>query len=132
METRLISKFFTVIFISLLLNGCGSGARASLEYDSTTRAYAAGANTGDTLLALNPDKPYSKAWVEKQWGKITYEENKISFNSQEAFNICSQTSQVSYPKYIEEQNEEYMDYLAGCMNALGWSRDDHGLTDIGL
>ena len=118
------------IVLALTLSGCGGASRGSFDYDSTTGSYAAGQQSGYLLLTLNPNKNYSKAWVEQQSGKITYSPNSISMAHQPAFTICSEAAQTAYPEWSTSKHDEYIDYLAGCLTALGWTEDDHSLQDI--
>jgi len=115
------------------LSGC-SQSRGDLEYDSSTGSYSAGAQSGNLLLSLNPDKNYSKAWVEKTYGKIEYNQDpgviEASFVMQPAFDVCSPAAQLAYPDWSTGEHDQYMDYLAGCLEALGWTTQDHDLIDI--
>ena len=72
----------------------------------------------------------SKAWYEKQFGKITYSPGVINFANQNAFDECSQISLSIYPEYATSESNQYIDYLAGCLNTLGWTQEDHHLSDI--
>ena len=127
-------RFLSLVLITLLaLSGC-SQPREYLRYDSSTGSYSAGAQSGNLLLSLNPDKNYSKAWVEKTYGKIEYNQDPgvsvASFVMQPAFDVCSQAAQLSYPDWSTGEHDQYSDYLAGCLEALGWTTQDHHLIDI--
>jgi hypothetical protein len=129
-------RFLILVLITVLaLSGC-SQSRGDLEYDSSTGSYSAGAQSGNLLLSLNPDKNYSKAWVEKTYGKIEYYEDpgviEASFVMQPAFDVCSPAAQLAYPDWSTGEHDQYMDYLAGCLEALGWTAQDHDLIDINL
>jgi hypothetical protein len=127
-------RILSVVLVAILaLTGC-SQSRGELEYDSTTGAYLAGAQSGNLLLSLNPDKNYSKAWVEKTYGKIEYNTDpgviESSFVMQPAFDVCSPAAQIAYPDWSTGEHDQYIDYLAGCLEALGWTTQDHDLIDI--
>ena len=127
-------RFLILVLITVLaLSGC-SQSRGDLEYDSSTGSYSAGAQSGNLLLSLNPDKNYSKAWVEKTYGKIEYNQDpgviEASFVMQPAFDVCSPAAQLAYPDWSTGEHDQYMDYLAGCLEALGWTTQDHDLIDI--
>ena len=129
-------RFLILVLITVLaLSGC-SQSRGDLEYDSSTGSYSAGAQSGNLLLSLNPDKNYSKAWVEKTYGKIEYNQDpgviEASFVMQPAFDVCSPAAQLAYPDWSTGEHDQYMDYLAGCLEALGWTTQDHDLIDINL
>jgi hypothetical protein len=129
-------RFSTLVLATILvLTGC-SEARGQSEFDSTSGSYAAGAQSGNLLLSLNPNKNYSKAWVEKTYGKIKYNKDpgviESSFVMQPAFNVCSPAAQLAYPDWSTGEHDQYIDYLAGCLEALGWTTEDHKLIDIML
>jgi hypothetical protein len=127
-------RFLSLVLITVLaLSGC-SKSRGDSEYDSSTGSYSAGAQSGNLLLSLNPDKNYSKAWVEKTYGKIEYNTDpgviEASFVMQPAFDVCSPAAQLAYPDWSTGEHDQYIDYLAGCLEALGWTTQDHDLIDI--
>ena len=118
-----------LLILILTLTGCAQ-SRVAGEYDSSTNEYAAGFNAGSTLLTLNPNNAYSKVWYENQFGKISYAEGLLHMEDREAFNYCSEMGQTAFPDWGSDKHNQYTDYLAGCLNSLGWTEADHSLVDI--
>lgn len=118
---RRIARSVAVVMIGLALASCAnspsstsasSAATFSEDFipDPTSQAYIAGQQTGETLMALNPDMPYAKSY---------WEQRGIS----EASSFSATLTCHNLGKYFTFWGDvdQELDFKAGCTTALGWS-----------